>query len=97
MLVPSNGRIVVEPVGQEDITTKGGILIPGQALESSKFVRGKVISTSEVRLQDGSFANSLVEVGNIVIYNVHNCAKVTDLAKEYHILPDYEVQAIVVK
>ena len=66
-LKPLNGNILVLDSKKEEVTA-GGIVIPGTA-QDEHIVKGTVISTSKIKLEDGSERDQEVEPGDLVMYS----------------------------
>ncbi len=94
MLKPLNDRIIVEPLKSDEIS-KGGIILPDTA-EKEKPEKGKVIAVGGGRLlENGQRAPMSVKVGDTVIFKKYSPDEVKDGGKEYLILSESEILAII--
>jgi chaperonin GroES len=92
-VVPLNDKIVVERLEAEEKTT-GGILLPDSAREKPK--QGKVLSLGEgKRLESGKRAPFQVKVGDRVLFSSYAGNEVTVDGKEYLIMTEDDVLAVV--
>lgn len=85
----TQNRVVVEPAPAEE-KTKGGIIIPDTAKEKPQ--RGKVVAVSEV---DDKGNKPAVKVGDIVLYGKYSGTEIQIEAKEYLIMRESDIFAIV--
>jgi chaperonin GroES len=94
MLKPLFDRVLVEPIS-EDKVTQVGIILPDTA-EKEKAEKGKVIAVGEGRLlENGTRAPISVKVGDIVIFKKYSPDEVKEGDKEYLILSESDILAIV--
>ena len=92
-IVPLNEKIVVERV-EADERTAGGIILPDTAKEKPK--QGKVISVGEGKpLDNGKRAAFQVRVGDRVLFSSYSGNEVTLDGKEYLIMTEDDVLAVV--
>ncbi|MCL4497590.1 MAG: co-chaperone GroES [Deltaproteobacteria bacterium] len=92
---PLQDRVLVERL-QEEEKTKGGLFIPDSAKE--KPMQGKVVAAGNGRiLEDGKKIQMDVKVGDIVLFAKYsgNDVKIDD--KEYLIMKEDDILAIVEK
>ncbi len=90
---PLQDRILVERL-QEEEKTKGGIIIPDSAKE--KPMQGKVVAAGSGRLtEDGKKIPMDVKVGDIVLFAKYSGNDVKIDNKEYLIMKEDDVLAIV--
>lgn len=92
---PLQDRILVERL-QEEEKTKGGIFIPDSAKE--KPMQGKIVAAGSGRIsEDGKKIPMDVKVGDIVLFAKYsgNDVKIDD--KEYLIMKEDDILAIVEK
>ncbi|MCL6120641.1 MAG: co-chaperone GroES [Candidatus Acidulodesulfobacterium sp.] len=92
---PLQDRVLVERL-QEEEKTKGGLFIPDSAKE--KPMQGKVVAAGNGRiLEDGKKIPMDVKVGDIVLFAKYsgNDVKIDD--KEYLIMKEDDILAIVEK
>ncbi len=92
---PLQDRVIVERL-QEEEKTKGGLFIPDSAKE--KPMQGKVVAAGNGRiLEDGKKIPMDVKVGDIVLFAKYsgNDVKIDD--KEYLIMKEDDILAIVEK
>jgi chaperonin GroES len=92
-IVPLNDKIVVERL-EADAKTLGGIILPDTAKEKPK--QGKVLAIGEGKpLDDGKRAPFQVKVGDRVLFTNYAGSEVTLDGKEYLIMTEDDVLAIV--
>lgn len=92
-IVPLNEKIVVERLEADDKTV-GGIILPDTAKEKPK--QGKVLALGEGKpLDDGGRAKFQVKVGDRVLFTSYAGSEVTIDNKEYLIMTEDDILAIV--
>jgi chaperonin GroES len=92
-IVPLNEKIVVERL-EADERTAGGIILPDTAKEKPK--QGKIISVGDGKLlDDGKRAAFQVKVGDRVLFSSYSGNEVTVDGKEYLIMTEDDVLAVV--
>ncbi|MBE3069201.1 MAG: co-chaperone GroES [Planctomycetes bacterium] len=90
---PLDDRIVVEQMEAEE-KTKGGIVLPDTAKEKPQ--QGKVIAVGPGRVLDsGERAKPAVKKGDVVVYAKYGGSEIEVDGKEYKILRESDVLAIV--
>ncbi|HLB00970.1 MAG TPA: co-chaperone GroES [Bacteroidota bacterium] len=90
---PLGDRILIKPSPAED-KTKGGIILPDTAKE--KPVVGEVVAIGPGRRSDeGKLVNLDVKVGDKVLYGKYSGTETTIDGKEYLIMRESDVFAIV--
>ena len=88
-LKPLGNRIVVEPLGEAEVT-KGGIILP-DTVDKEKKAEGKVIA-----IGDGEKIQKLgLKVGEKVIFGKYAGEEVTVDEVDYKILTDEDVLAVI--
>ncbi|MGB2960072.1 MAG: co-chaperone GroES [Bacteroidota bacterium] len=92
-LKPLGDRVVIQPSKAEE-KTKGGIFVPDTARE--KPVIGKVVAVGPGKMSDeGKKIPMQVKVGNKVLYGRYSGTEVTVEGKEYLIMKEEDIFAIV--
>jgi len=92
-IVPLNEKIVVERL-EADERTAGGIILPDTAKEKPK--QGKIISVGEGKLlDDGKRAAFQVKTGDRVLFSSYSGNEVTVDGKEFLIMTEDDVLAVV--
>lgn len=92
-IVPLNDKIVVERLEADDKTV-GGIILPDTAKEKPK--QGKILALGEGKpLEGGGRAEFQVKVGNRVLFTNYAGSEVTIDGKEYLIMTEDDLLAIV--
>ncbi len=92
-LRPLGDRIVVEPLEAEE-KTKGGIILPDTAKEKPQ--EGKVVAAGKGKLdEDGKPMPMEVKVGDKILYGKYAGTEITVDGKEYMILREEDVLAVV--
>ena len=90
---PLDDRILVEQCGAEEVTA-GGIVLPDSAQEKPQ--RGKVVATGPGKLLDsGERGQMSVKLGDEVYYGRYGGSNVEVGSKEYVILREDDVLAII--
>ena len=90
---PLDDRIVVQQMEAEEMT-KGGIVLPDTAKEKPQ--QGKVIAVGPGRVLDtGERAKPAVKKGDVVVYAKYGGTEIEVDGKEYKILRESDVLAIV--
>ncbi len=92
-VVPLNENILVERLEAEQKTT-GGILLPDNAQEKPR--QGKVLDRGEGKVLDnGKRGEFTVKVGDTVLFSHYSGSEVTVGDKEYLIMTEDDILAIV--
>ena len=92
-IVPLNDKIVVERLEADDKTV-GGIILPDSAKEKPK--QGKVLAVGDGKaLEDGKRAPFQVKVGDRVLFTSYAGSEVTIDGKEYLIVTEDDLLAVV--
>jgi len=92
---PLADKIIVQRSEAEMVTT-GGIVLPDSAKEKPQ--RGKVVSVGDGKvLKDGSKSKMQLKKGNEVLFNSYAGTEVKIDGKEYIIMDESDVMAIVEK
>jgi chaperonin GroES len=92
-LVPLNDKIVVERLEAED-KTAGGIILPDTAKEKPK--QGKILAVGEGKtLENGKRASFQVKIGDKVLFTSYAGSEVTVDGKEYLIMTEDDILAVV--
>jgi chaperonin GroES len=90
-LKPLADRVVVEPMEGE--TMKGGIIIPDTAKEKPQ--QGKIVAVGPGAVNDkGERIKPEVKKGDVVLYGKYSGTEVTVGGKDYLILRESDVLAI---
>ena len=91
-LVPLGDRVVLQQLEAEE-TTKSGIVLPGQAQEKPQ--QAEVVAVGPGGLVDGQEVKMEVKVGDKVIYSKYAGTDVKLEEKEYVIVRQSDIAAIV--
>ena len=91
-LVPLGDRVVLQQLEEEE-TTKSGIVLPGQAQEKPQ--QAVVVAVGPGGLVDGKEVKMEVKVGDKVIYSKYAGTDVKLEEKEYVIVRQSDIAAIV--
>lgn len=90
---PLADRVLVEPLEGETVS-KGGIVIPDTAKEKPQ--QGKVIAVGPGRIgEDGTRIEPDVKKGNKILYGKYSGTEVTVSGKEYLILRESDILAVI--
>ena len=94
MLKPLDDHVVVEPIVQEE-KTSSGIYLPDTA-HKDKPQTGKVVAVGTGRLmENGTRVPSEVKAGDVVVFANYSGSDVTLDGKDYIILRDSDILAVV--
>jgi chaperonin GroES len=92
-LKPLGGRVIVEPIEQEDMTA-GGIILPETAKEKPQ--EGKILAAGPgERDEDGERIPMEVQVGDKVLYAKYSGTEVKLDGKKVLILRESDILAVV--
>jgi chaperonin GroES len=91
-LVPLGDRVVLQQLAAEE-TTKSGIVLPGQAQEKPQ--QAEVVAVGPGGMVDGKEVTMHVKAGNQVIYSKYAGTEVKLEDKEYIIVKQSDILAIV--
>jgi len=92
-IVPLNDKILVERLEADD-KTAGGIILPDSAKEKPK--QGKILAVGDGKaLENGKRAAFQVKAGDRVLFSTYSGNEITHEGKEYLILTEDDVLAIV--
>ncbi len=92
-LKPLGGRVIVEPIEQEEITA-GGIILPETAKEKPQ--EGKILAAGPgERDEDGNRIAMEVKVGDKVLYAKYSGTEVKVDGKKLLILRESDILAVV--
>ena len=92
-LKPLGGRVIVEPIEQEEMTA-GGIILPETAKEKPQ--EGKILAAGPGdRDEDGERIPMEVQVGDKVLYAKYSGAEVKVDGKKLLILRESDILAVV--
>jgi chaperonin GroES len=90
---PLADRVIVQRLEAESVTS-GGIVLPDSAKEKPQ--RGKVVSVGKGKvLEDGSLGKMQVKKGNSVLFSSYAGTEVKIDGKEYLIMNESDIMAIV--
>ncbi|MAM44515.1 MAG: co-chaperone GroES [Chloroflexi bacterium] len=93
-LKPLGDRIIIEPSEDDDATSAGGIIIPDTAKEKPQ--KGKVVAAGSGRVNDdGKTIPLSVKNGDEVVYSKYAGTEYSENGKEYLIVRESDVLAIV--
>ncbi|GGQ96289.1 MULTISPECIES: co-chaperone GroES [Deinococcus] len=94
MLKPLGDRILVEIIEESEQKTAGGLYVPDTAKEKSQ--RGKVVAVGSGKTLDNGTKLALeVSVGDTVYFAKYGGTEVTLEGKNYSILAERDILAIV--
>ncbi|HOJ39421.1 MAG TPA: co-chaperone GroES [bacterium] len=90
---PLGDRVVVEPLEAEE-KSKGGIILPDTAKEKPQ--EGKIVAVGKGKVDDeGKTVPMEVKVGDKVLYGKYAGTEITVEGKEYMILKEEDILAVV--
>ena len=93
-IVPLGDRVLVKPVQEEDKKTKSGIIIP-ETINKEKPEQGRVIAVGEGKYENGKLVASRVKVGDTIIFSKYSPDEIKVEGKEYYILKEENILAII--
>ena len=92
-LKPLGGRVIVEPIEQEEMTA-GGIILPETAKEKPQ--EGKILATGPGdRKEDGERVPMEVQIGDKVLYAKYSGTEVKMDGKKLLILRESDILAVI--
>ena len=92
-LKPLGGRVIVEPIEQEEMTA-GGIILPETAKEKPQ--EGKILATGPGdRKEDGERVPMEVQIGDKVLYAKYSGTEVKTDGKKLLILRESDILAVI--
>ena len=92
---PLADRVIVKRLEAESVTA-GGIVLPDSAQEKPQ--RGKVVSVGAGKiLDDGSLGKMQVKKGNSVLFSSYAGSEVKIDGKEYLIMDESDIMAVIEK
>ena len=92
-LKPLGGRVIVEPIEQEEMTA-GGIILPETAKEKPQ--EGKILAVgSGDRKEDGERVPMEVQIGDKVLYAKYSGTEVKMDGKKLLILRESDILAVI--
>lgn len=91
-LQPLGDRVVIEPSPREEVT-KSGIVLPDTAKEKPQ--EGKIIAVGPGRTESGKIVAPEVKTGDIVIYAKYSGTEIRVDEKDYLILSEKDILAVV--
>jgi chaperonin GroES len=89
---PIGDRILVEPI-EEDLNKVGSLYVPDTAKERPQ--RGKVVAVGEGRLDGKDLVPMRVKVGDKVLFGKYAGTELKYDDKEYLILSEHDVLAVI--
>ncbi|WP_138494715.1 co-chaperone GroES [Paenibacillus pinistramenti] len=92
MIRPLGERVLVEAIEQSE-TTASGIVLPDTSKEKPQ--EGKIVAVGSGTLKDGVRVPLEVKVGDVVIFSKYAGTEVKYEGKEYLIMKESDIQAIV--
>ncbi|ANS73413.1 molecular chaperone GroES [Paenibacillus yonginensis] len=92
MIRPLGERVLVEAIEQSE-TTASGIVLPDTSKEKPQ--EGKIVAVGSGTLKDGVRVPLEVQVGDVVIFSKYAGTEVKYEGKEYLIMKESDIQAIV--
>ena len=92
MIRPLGERVLVEAIEQKE-TTASGIVLPDSSKEKPQ--EGKVVAVGSGTLKDGVRVALEVQVGDVIIFSKYSGTEVKYEGKEYLIMKESDIQAIV--
>jgi len=92
MIKPLGDRVVIEPIDQEE-TTASGIVLPDSAKEKPQ--EGKVVAVGAGKVENGERVALEVSEGDHIIFSKYAGTEVEYKGKEYLILREDDILAVV--
>ncbi len=91
---PLSDRVVIKPIGKDEIKSVSGIIIPESA-NKEKPERGKVVAVGPGKYDDGSRQPVEVNIGDTVLFSKYGYDEVKINNEEYYILSESSILAII--
>ncbi|MBF0330591.1 MAG: co-chaperone GroES [Candidatus Omnitrophica bacterium] len=92
-LQPLADRVIVEPLGSEEVT-KGGIVLPDTAKEKPQ--EGKIVAVGKGKVsENGQIIPLEVKVGDIVLYGKYTGTEIKKDGETLLVIKEEEILAIV--
>lgn len=96
-ITPLNDRIILKPVGEEEMaTTASGIIIP-DTVSKEKPEQGTVIAVGEGRWENGKRIPIGLKVGDRVVFSRYGYEEVKLDGEEFYILKEENILAVINK
>ena len=92
-ILPLGNRVLVEPMSVEEKTISG-IILP-DTIDKEKPVQGKVVAVGGGKFDDGKRVPMTVKSGDIVVFSKYGYDEVKIKEKEYYIIEEDKILAIV--
>ncbi len=94
-LLPLGDRVIIRPLSVEEVSkTYSGIIIP-DTVSKERSEQGEVIAVGEGRLQDGKRVPVSVKKGDRVVFSKYGYDEVKIDEKEYYILREENILAVI--
>ena len=93
-LVPLADRVLVEPLIETKTKTASGIYIP-ETIHKERPETGRVVAVGPGRVDGGKLVPVKVKVGETVLFSKYGFEEVTFGGKEYYILKEEAILAII--
>lgn len=91
---PLNDRVVVKPLGAEEVS-KAGIILP-ETVDKEKPEKGEVVAVGPGKLlENGTRATLSVAVGNKVLFKKYSPDEIKVDGQEYLVLEESDILAII--
>ena len=96
IIKPLGDRVLVEPIDADDFLskTKGGIIIP-ETVDKERPERGKVVAVGPGKIEEGRVVPMSVKKGQIVIFSKYGPDEIKVDGKEYFILSESNILAVI--
>lgn len=95
-IMPLADRVVVKPLGKEQIASPSGIIIP-DTVDKEKPERGTVIAVGPGKYDEDTLIPMTVKVGDTVLFSKYGYDEVKVGGEEYFILSESNILAVVTK
>lgn len=93
-ILPLADRVVVKPVGKEEIASPSGIIIP-DTVDKEKPERGTVVAVGPGKYDEDTLVPMTVKVGDTVLFSKYGYDEVKVDGIEYFILSEGSILAVV--
>ncbi len=91
---PLGDRVVIQPLKEEK--KKGGIILP-DTVDKERQEQGKIVATGPGRIEHGKRIPLEVKKGDVVLFTKYGPSEVKVDGKEYLILEEKDILAIINK
>jgi chaperonin GroES len=93
-IMPLHDRVVVRPVGKEEVMSASGIIIP-DTVDKEKPERGTVIAVGPGKYDEDVLLPMTVKIGDTVLFSKYGYDEVKVAGEDYFIISESNILAVV--